>query len=169
MDEFTIEIPQDALDDLHHRLDSARWPDQLKAGWSYGVELGRLRELAEYWRTAYRWRAFEERLNELPQYRTEIDGQLVHFFHLRSAAPDAIPLLLTHGWPGSGADFLQVAEQLTDFHLVIPSIPGFGFSGPTTATGWDVDRIAAAWTTLMEELGYSRYGVHACPRLIGSD
>jgi hypothetical protein len=160
MDEFTIEIPQDALDDLHHRLDSARWPDQLKAGWSYGVELGRLRELAEYWRTAYRWRAFEERLNELPQYRTEIDGQLVHFFHLRSAAPDAIPLLLTHGWPGSGADFLQVAEQLTDFHLVIPSIPGFGFSGPTTATGWDVDRIAAAWTTLMEDLGHSRYGVH---------
>jgi pimeloyl-ACP methyl ester carboxylesterase len=161
MNEFRIEVPQEALDDLQRRLDSMRWPDQLEGvEWSYGVELGRLRDLVEHWRTTYRWRAFEQRVNALPQYRTEIDGQLVHFFHLRSSSPDAIPLLLTHGWPGSGADFLQVAEKLTDFHLVVPSIPGFGFSGPTTATGWDVDRIAAAWSTLMEQLGYSRYGVH---------
>jgi pimeloyl-ACP methyl ester carboxylesterase len=160
MNEFRIEVPSEALDDLHHRLENARWPDQLEESWSYGVELGRLRDLVERWRTSYDWRAFEQRANALPQYRTEVDGQRVHFFHVRSSEPDAIPLLLTHGWPGSGCDFLAVAEQLRGFHLVIPTIPGFGFSGPTTATGWDVDRIAAAWATLMEQLGYSRYGVH---------
>jgi pimeloyl-ACP methyl ester carboxylesterase len=161
MKDYKIDIPQSALDDLRHRLENTRWPDQLEgAGWSYGVELEGLRDLAEHWRTEYDWKAFETRANTLPQYLTEIDGQQVHFFHLRSPAPVAIPLLLTHGWPGSGADFLQVAEELQEFHLVIPSIPGFGLSGPTTATGWGVDRIAAAWATLMERLGYSRYGVH---------
>jgi hypothetical protein len=161
-DDFSIDIPQAQLDDLHQRLEHARWPDQLDdVGWSYGVELGRLKELAERWRTQYDWRVFEERANALSQQTTRIDGQRVHFFHVRSASTNATPLLLTHGWPGSGADFLDLAEELSDeFHLVIPTIPGFGFSGPTTATGWDVDRIAAAWAVLMNDLGYHRYGVH---------
>ncbi len=162
MDDFRIDIPASELDDLHRRLEHTRWPDQLDGvDWSYGVERGRLKELAEHWRTEYDWRSFEQRANAHPQQTTTIDGQRVHFFHLRSSEADAAPLLLTHGWPGSGADFLGVAELLKDaFHLVIPTIPGFGFSGPTTATGWDVDRIAAAWSVLMEELGYDRYGVH---------
>jgi pimeloyl-ACP methyl ester carboxylesterase len=159
---FTIDIPQAELDDLHRRLEYTRWPDQLDGvGWSYGVELGRLQALTEYWRTQYEWRSFEARLNQYEQDTTTIDGQRVHYFHVRSADPNAVPLLLTHGWPGSGADFLAMIDQLSNaFHLVIPTIPGFGFSGPTTATGWDVDRIAKAWASLMESLGYTRYGAH---------
>src|SRR5262249_17313283 len=151
--------PQHVLDDLHRRLDATRWPDQLDgAGWSYGVELERLRDLTEYWRTSYDWRRFEQRLNAHTQYRVEIDGQRMHFLPSGSGRT---PLLLRHGWPGTGSDYLDVIEALApDFELVVPTMPGFGFSGPTTATGWGVDRIAKALATLMEQLGYERYGVH---------
>ena len=157
--EFRAEVPQSELDALRRRLDATRWPDQLPGvGWSYGVELERLRDLVEYWRTSYDWRRFEERLNEHPQYMTEIDGQRLHFIHTKSGG---MPLLLLHGWPGSAADYLELIEPLRErFDLVIPTMPGFGFSGPTTATGWGLERIAAAWVTLMEQLGYERYGVH---------
>jgi pimeloyl-ACP methyl ester carboxylesterase len=157
--EFRAEVPQTELDELQRRLDAARWPDQLpEAGWSYGVERDRLKEIAEYWRTSYGWRRFEDRLNAYPQYVTEIDGQRVQYLHTKSSG---LPLLLLHGWPGASSDFLDLIEPLAeDFDLVIPTMPGFGFSGPTTATGWGVERIARAWITLMEQLGYERYGVH---------
>jgi pimeloyl-ACP methyl ester carboxylesterase len=167
---FHPDIPQADLDDLRERLARTRWPDELPdVGWSYGVPVDRLRELADYWRTAYDWRAHEARLDAFPQFTTEIDGQNVHFLHARSAEPGALPLILTHGWPGSAAEFLDVIGPLTDprahggdpadaFHVVAPSMPGFGFSGPTTATGWDVARIARAWAELMRRLGYERYG-----------
>jgi len=159
---FRIDIPQAQLDDLATRLDLTRWPDELPGtGWSYGVPPGYLTELAHYWRHDYDWRAQEKLLNSHPQFTTEIDGQTVHFLHIRSPRQDALPLLLTHGWPGSVAEFLKVIEPLSaDFQLVIPSIPGFGFSGPTRERGWDVRRIARAWTELMSRLGYERYGVH---------
>ncbi len=155
-----IDIPQSSLDDLRRRLDRTRWPDELPGvDWSYGVPLGRVRELAEYWRTGYDWRAHEARLNAFPQFTTEIDGQNIHFLHVRSADPDAIPLIITHGWPGSVAEFLEIIEPLTrDFHVVAPSLPGFGFSGPTTEPGWDFTRVARAWAALMDRLGYDRYG-----------
>ncbi|MFF7072501.1 epoxide hydrolase [Streptomyces pseudovenezuelae] len=157
---FRIDIPQAQLDDLHTRLDLTRWPDELPdAGWEYGAALPYLRELAAYWRGAYDWRKHEAALNELPQFVTEIDGAQVHFLHLRSARPDALPLILTHGWPGSVVEFLGVIGSLSeDFHLVIPSIPGFGFSGPTRDKGWNVNRVARAWAELMRRLGYERYG-----------
>jgi epoxide hydrolase len=166
---FRVEIPQADLDDLHRRLDSTRWPHELPgAGWSRGVPLGYLKELAAYWRTSYGWRAAEARLNQFPQFTTVIDGVRVHLLHVRSPEPRALPLLLTHGWPGSVAEFLHVIGPLTDpgahggdppdaFHLVIPSIPGYGFSGPTGQPGWDFARIAAAWAELMRRLGYHRY------------
>ncbi|MFC6159691.1 epoxide hydrolase family protein [Kribbella jiaozuonensis] len=157
--EFRAEVPQPELDELQRRLDTARWPDQLPdVEWSYGVERERLREVAEYWHTAYDWRRFEKRLNAHPQYVTELDGQRVHYLHTKSSG---MPLLLLHGWPGAGSDYLELIEPLSqDFDLVIPTMPGFGFSGPTSATGWGVERIARAWMGLMEELGYERYGVH---------
>ncbi len=167
---FRIEIPQSDLDDLRERLARTRWPDALPGvGWSYGVPLDYLKELAAYWRDGYDWRAWEAKLNELPQYVTEIDGQSIHFLHVRSPESDALPLILTHGWPGSVVEFLDVIGPLSDprthggdpaeaFHLVIPSLPGFGFSGPTHETGWNVDRIARAWAALMQRLGYDRYG-----------
>jgi pimeloyl-ACP methyl ester carboxylesterase len=160
MEPFRIEVPQSDLDDLHERLDRTRWPQELPdAGWDYGVPGAYVRELAEYWRRSYDWRAAEARLNEHPQFVTEIDGQRVHFLHVRSPRPDALPLILTHGWPGSVAEFLDVIGPLSkDFHLVIPSMPGFGFSGPTTSRGWNVPRIARAWAELMRRLGYQRYG-----------
>jgi epoxide hydrolase len=154
---FRVEIPQADLDDLHRRLDSTRWPDELPgAGWSRGVPLGYLKELAAYWRTSYDWRAAEARLNQFPQFTTVIDGANVHLLHVRSPEPRALPLLLTHGWPGSVAEFLHVIGPLTDpgahggdpadaFHLVIPTIPGYGFSGPTGQPGWEFARIANAW------------------------
>jgi len=159
---FTIDIPQADLDDLVDRLSRTRWPDELAgAGWDYGIPLSRVKELAEHWRTAYEWRKHEARLNELPHYTTEIDGQNIHFVHVRSTREDALPLILTHGWPGSFLEFLQVIQPLSEnFHLVIPSIPGFGFSGPTTERGWDVHRVGRAWAVLMERLGYDRYGAH---------
>ena len=157
---FRIDIPQAQLDDLHTRLDLTRWPDELpEAGWEYGASLPYLRDLAAYWRGAYDWRKHEAALNELPQFVTEIDGAQVYFLHVRSSRPDALPLILTHGWPGSIVEFLGVIGSLSeDFHLVIPSIPGFGFSGPTRAKGWNVNRVARAWAELMHRLGYERYG-----------
>ncbi|HKS49946.1 MAG TPA: epoxide hydrolase [Amycolatopsis sp.] len=157
---FRIDIPQSQLDDLHARLDLTRWPDELPgAGWSYGVPLGYVKELAAYWRHSYDWRVHERRLNSFPQFTTRIDGQNVHFLHVRSANPDALPLIVTHGWPGSVAEFDKIIEPLSaDFHLVIPSIPGYGFSGPTQKTGWNVERVAKAWAELMARLGYERYG-----------
>ncbi|MDI2125565.1 epoxide hydrolase family protein [Yinghuangia seranimata] len=159
---FRIDIPQADLDELHDRLARTRWPDELPdAGWDYGIPLARVKSLAEYWRTGYDWRKWEARLNELPQFTTEIDGQNIHFVHVRSEAPDALPVVLTHGWPGSFVEYMEVVEPLSrEFHLVIPSIPGFAFSGPTRERGWDVDRVARAWAELMARLGYDRYGVH---------
>jgi microsomal epoxide hydrolase len=166
---FRIEVPQTDLDDLNERLARTRWPDELPGvGWSRGVPVGYLKELAEYWRSTYDWRAAEAQLNKFPQFTTEIDGVNVHFLHIRSPEPDAMPLILTHGWPGSVAEFLNVIEPLTDprgyggdpadaFHVVVPSIPGFGFSGPTGALGWDNVRVAGAWAELMRGLGYDRY------------
>ncbi|TNH28021.1 epoxide hydrolase [Micromonospora orduensis] len=171
MRSFRIEIPQSELDDLKQRIASTRWPDEIPGvGWDRGVPLGYLRELADHWRSAYDWRAAEARLNEYPQYVTEIDGTNVHFMHIRSPEPDALPLIMTHGWPGTVAEFLEVIEPLTDpvkhggepsdaFHLVIPSIPGYAFSGPTGQVGWDTGRVADAWKELMRGLGYDRYAV----------
>jgi epoxide hydrolase len=168
---FRIQIPQADLDDLYERLARTRWPDELPgAGWSRGVPLGYLQDLAEYWRTTYDWREHEARLNELPQFTTEIDGQNVHFLHVGSPAPDALPLIISHGWPGSVVEFLDVIGPLSDprshggdpadaFHLVIPSLPGFGFSGPVAEAGLSYARIAAALVELMARLGYDRYGV----------
>jgi len=167
---FTIAIPQADVDDLHDRLARTRWPDELPGvGWSYGVPVGYLKELADYWRTTYDWRKHEAVLNSYPQFTTTIDGQNVHFLHIKSPEPDALPLILTHGWPGSFVEFLEIIGPLSDprahggdqadaFHLVIPSIPGYGFSGPTTEAGWTTDRTAVAWSELMRRLGYARYG-----------
>jgi len=167
---FRIEIPQADLDELTDRLARTRWPDELPgAGWEHGVPVGYLSELAAYWRTGYDWRAAERRLNQIPQFTTTIDGQNIHFLHVRSPEPDAVPLVMTHGWPGSIVEFLGVVGPLTDprehggdpadaFDLVIPSLPGYGFSGPTREPGWDPRRIAKAFAELMERLGYPRYG-----------
>ncbi|HZB49419.1 MAG TPA: epoxide hydrolase [Mycobacteriales bacterium] len=168
---FRIEIPQADLDDLDRRLAATRWPDEVPGvGWDRGVPLDYLRELVDYWRTEYDWRAAEARLNSYPQFVTEIDGTDVHFVHVRSPEPDAVPLIVTHGWPGSIVEFLDVIGPLTDprahggdpadaFHLVIPSIPGYTLSGPTRAPGWDVTRVAKAWAELMGRLGYDHYCV----------
>ncbi|MFD7678049.1 MULTISPECIES: epoxide hydrolase family protein [unclassified Streptomyces] len=167
---FRLAIPQGDLDDLHQRLDRTRWPDELPGvGWAYGVPRDYLRELVRYWRHDYDWRAAEARLNTWPQFTTEIDGARLHFAHIRSPEADATPLIITHGWPGSIVEFTDIVGPLTDprahggdpadaFHLVLPSIPGFGLSGPTRDTGWEFTRVAAAFATLMERLGYRRYG-----------
>ncbi|MFF1608985.1 TIGR03086 family metal-binding protein [Amycolatopsis sp. NPDC058278] len=161
---FRVEIPQPALDDLQNRLRGALWPEELPA--EYGVTNERVRALAEYWLEKFDWRAFEARLNAHPQFVTEIDGETIHFLHVRSSREDATPLVLTHGWPGSIVEYLDVIGPLTEpasadepaFHLVIPSLPGFGFSGPTRSAGWGTQRTAAAWTELMSRLGYEKYG-----------
>jgi pimeloyl-ACP methyl ester carboxylesterase len=167
---FKIDIPQADLDDLRDRLARTRWPDELPGvGWSRGVPLGYLKELADYWRTSYDWRKHEAQLNQFPQFTTEIDGANIHFLHVRSPERDALPLILTHGWPGSIVEFLDVIGPLSDprshggnpadaFDLVIPSLPGFGLSGPTREIGWTEQRIAAAFAELMRRLGYDRYG-----------
>lgn len=162
MEPFRIDVPESDLEDLHARLDRTRWPGQLPgAGWDDGVPAGYLTDLAHHWRHTYDWRAHERRLNEFPQFTTEIDGQRVHFLHVRSPRADARPLILTHGWPGSVAEFLKVLEPLSaDFHLVVPSLPGYGFSGPVTEPGWNVERIARAWAELMRRLGYDGYAAH---------
>jgi len=167
---FRIDVPQADLDDLRDRLARTRWPDQVPgSGWDYGIPVEYVRELAGYWRTGYDWRVHEARLNGFGQFTTTIDGQRIHFLHVRSASPGALPLIITHGWPGSVVEFMEIIGPLSDpaafggspddaFDLVIPSIPGYGFSGPTRDRGWDVRRVARAWATLMERLGYSRYG-----------
>jgi pimeloyl-ACP methyl ester carboxylesterase len=157
---FRIDVPQADLDDLRDRLDRTRWPDEIPgAGWDYGVPVGYVRRLADYWRTGYDWRRWEAELNRYPQFTTTIDGQNIHFIHVRSAREDALPLILTHGWPGSIVEYLRAIEPLArDFHVVVPSLPGFGFSGPTTEKGWNRYRTAKAWAELMRRLGYERYG-----------
>ncbi|MFE7136085.1 epoxide hydrolase family protein [Streptomyces sp. NPDC057638] len=168
MQPFRIDIPQAHLDDLHRRLEATRWPGELPGtGWERGVPQDYLKELAAYWRTGFDWRAAEAELNAHPQFTETIDGARIHFLHITSPEPDATALLLTHGWPGSVAEFLDVIGPLTDprahgadpadaFHLVIPSLPGYGFS-TLTEPGWDTARIARAWATLMDRLGYGRY------------
>jgi pimeloyl-ACP methyl ester carboxylesterase len=157
---FRIDIPQSDLDDLRARLERTRSPGPETAeGWSQGPPLKDLHELVTYWSEQYDWRAQEAELNRYPQFTTTIDGQTIHFLHVRSSDPDALPLILTHGWPGTFVEYLGVIEHLTDaFDLVIPSIPGFAFSSPTEGR-WGSRRIAAAWAELMQRLGYERYGV----------
>ena len=167
---FRIETPQSDLDDLAVRLARTRWPNELPdVGEAYGLTNDYVRRLAEYWQTSYDWRAWEARINQYPQFTTTIDGQNIHFLHVRSSEPDATPLILTHGWPGSIVEYLDVIGPLSDprahgggpagaFHLVVPSLPGFAYSGPTRETGWNRYRTAAAWAELMRRLGYERYG-----------
>lgn len=168
---FRIDLPHSDLDELHQRLDRTRWPDELPGvGWAYGIPRDYPRELVRYWRHEYDWRAAEARLNERPQFTTEIDVVRIHFAHNRLPEPDATPLLITHGRPGSIVEFTDSVGPLTDprarggdpsdaFHLVVPSIPGFGLSGPTRDTGWEFTRVAAAFAALMDRHGYLRYGV----------
>src|SRR5258708_5000701 len=167
---YTVHVAQSALDELQARLARTSWPDELPGvEWRYGVPVNYVKRLTDYWRTGYDWRRWEARLNAYPQFTTEIDGQNIHFLHVRSPEANALPLVLTHGWPGSIIEFLDIIGPLTDpaahgadpadaFHLVIPSLPGFGFSGPTHEPGWGPDRIARAWIALMHGLGYDRYG-----------
>ena len=164
---FRIEIPQADLDYLHDRLGRARWPAESSGpGWTRGMPLGELRELAGYWRSGYDWRAAEAQLNTYPQFTTEIDGQRIHFLHVRSGRADAKPLLITHGFPSSVAEFLSLIEPLVNpasgpaFHVVVPSLPGYAFSTPLSGPGWAMGRTARAWAELMRRLGYERYGVH---------
>ena len=165
---FKAHVPDSVLDDLRRRLAETRWPDQLPGTtWEYGADIGKIRGLANYWQKDYDWRAQEARLNQLGQFTTEIDGQTIYFIHERSPRSDAVPLMLIHGWPGSVLEFLALIEPLTHpkdsstpaFDVVVPSLPGFGFSGPTTSRGWDSVRMAKALIVLMDRLGYSRYGI----------
>ena len=156
---FRVEVSDADIDDLHDRLARTRWPDQIPgSGWGYGTDRAYLQDLCEYWRTTFDWRAQEARFNQWPNFLTEIDGQQIHFIHARSDNPDAVPLIMSHGWPGSVSEFLDVIEPLREsFHVVVPSLPGYGWSGPTTEPGWDVQRIADAWAVLMARLGYDKY------------
>lgn len=163
---FRIDVPQAQLDDLNERLRKALWPNELPGvGDAYGVTKDRVQALAQYWLEEFDWRALESELNAYPQFTTEIEGEDIHFLHVRSPREDAVPAILTHGWPGSILEYLKVIEPLTNpadasapaFHLVIPSLPGFGFSGPTRSTGWGTRRTARAWVELMDRLGYGRY------------
>jgi pimeloyl-ACP methyl ester carboxylesterase len=167
---FRIEFSESALDDLHDRLVRTRLPDQIPdAGWDYGTERGYLSELLAYWRDEYDWRRAEAELNAFDHFLTEVDGARVHFLHAPSPEPDALPLVITHGWPGSIVEFLEIVGPLSDprahggdpqdaFHVVCPSIPGYAFSGPTRERGWTSGRVAKAFAELMAALGYSRYG-----------
>jgi pimeloyl-ACP methyl ester carboxylesterase len=167
---FRIEIPESDLRDLRERLERTRWPEpETVSDWSQGVPLSYTQALCRYWAERYDWRATETRLNALPQFRTEIDGLGIHFIHVRSPHPGALPLVVTHGWPGSIVEFLKVIGPLADppayggdaadsFHVVCPSLPGYGFSDKPAQPGWNVDRIARAWIRLMGRLGYERYG-----------
>jgi pimeloyl-ACP methyl ester carboxylesterase len=168
--QFRIAFHQEALADLQLRLTRTRWPSQVPGtGWERGVPVAYLQRLADYWRDEYDWRTWEANLNEFPQFRTRIDGQQVHFLHVRSPEPNATPLIITHGWPGSIIEFMTLIEPLTNprahngdpadaFHVVAPSVPGFGFSTPLAGPGWNHRRIALAWAELMRRLGYERYG-----------
>jgi pimeloyl-ACP methyl ester carboxylesterase len=191
---FRVSIPEEALTDLRRRIVATRWPDkETVSDQSQGVQLGTIQKLARYWGTDYNWRKVESKLSSLPNFITEIDGVDIHFIHVRSKHEDALPLIVTHGWPGSVIEQLKIIEPLTDptahggdasdaFHLVIPSMPGYGFSGKPTSTGWGPERIASAWAVLMKRLGYTRYvaqggdwgalivdmiGVQAPPELVG--
>lgn len=166
---FKIEVPEAELVDLKQRLARTRWPDEIdEAGWDYGVPLGTMKELVAYWRDQYDWRAAERKLNELPQFKTNIDGLDIHFIHVRSKEPAALPLVLIHGWPGSVFEFHNVVGPLTDpaahggkredaFHVVCPSLPGFGFSDKPRERGWSVSRMSEVVAKLMARLGYTRY------------
>jgi len=168
--DFRIEVPEDELADLRERLHGTRWPERETVGdWSQGVPCAYLQELCAYWADVYDWRATEARLNALPQFHTDIDGLAIHYLHVRSPQPDALPLVMTHGWPGSIIEFLKIIGPLSDpaahggdpadaFHVVCPSPPGYGFSAKPTDTGWGVQRIARGWAQLMARLGYDRYG-----------
>jgi pimeloyl-ACP methyl ester carboxylesterase len=169
---FAIAVAQSELDDLHQRLDRTRWPEEVPGGgWDQGVPLAYLRELSDHWRHRYDWRAHEARLNALAQFTTRIDGTRIHFVHVRSPEPAALPLVILHGWPGSIVELAGLIGPLADprahggdparaFHVVAPSLPGYGFSGPTPDRGWGVRRIAAAMAELMGRLGYRRFGAH---------
>ena len=169
---FRIEVPESDLDDLKDRLARTRWPIDLPGvGWTPGVPVEYLKELVAYWRTGYDWRAREAELNSFPQFTTVIDGQTIHFLHVRSPETNALPLVVTHGYPSSIAEFEYLIGPLTDpgahggdpadaFHVVAPSLPGFGFSSPLQDTGWESTRTAKAWVELMHRLGYERYGAH---------
>ena len=181
---FRVEVPPADLDDLTSRLRRTRWANELPPepepptragpvppGWEYGVPVAYVRRLVDHWLDSYDWRSWEARLNAHPQFVTTVEGQSVHFLHVRSSAPQALPLILTHGWPNSVVEYLDLIGPLVDpgshgadpadsFHVVIPSIPGFAFSGPTTERGWSRYRIARAWAELMRRLGYERYGAH---------
>ena len=166
---FRVDIPESALDDLRRRIGATRWPDRETVNdRSQGVRLEKFHELVRYWGGGYDWRKAEARLNALPQFITEIDGLDIHFIHVRSKHENALPLIVTHGWPGSVIEQLKIIDPLTNptahgasasdaFHLVIPSMPGYGFSGKPTGTGWNPERIARAWAELMKRLGYTRY------------
>ncbi|HEV3377229.1 MAG TPA: epoxide hydrolase [Thermoleophilaceae bacterium] len=166
---FQVEIPEEELAELRRRIEATRWPSkELVADRSQGVQLATLQALARYWTTEYDWRKCEARLNALPQFTTEIDGVEIHFIHVKSRHEDALPLIMTHGWPGSVVELLETVGPLTDptahggtpedaFHLVLPSLPGYGFSGEPAELGWDSGRIARAWAELMDRLGYTRY------------
>ena len=166
---FSVSVPQHAIDGLEQRLELTRWPERETVGdWSQGVPLKKAQALIAYWRDQYDWRQFESRVNAFPHYRTQIDGLGIHFIHVRSPHPNALPIILTHGWPGSFVEFMEVIGPLSDptrfggraedaFHVVVPSLPGFAFSDKPTETGWNIDRIARAWTTLMQRLGYDRW------------
>jgi epoxide hydrolase len=167
---FRLDIPVSEIDGLHRRLDETRWPQPLPGDdWDTGVPVAWLHELADYWRRGYDWRAAEREINDVPQFTTVVDGQQIYFLHVRSPEPDALPLILTHGWPGSVVEFLDVIGPLTNpgahgadrtdaFDVVIPALPGFGFSSPVSESGWTTTRVAAAWDELMSRLGYERYG-----------
>jgi epoxide hydrolase len=165
---FKMHVPDQVLIDLRRRLAETKWPDQLPGTtWEYGADIKKVQELAQYWKNGYDWHAQEARINRFDQFTTDIDGQQIYFIHQRSPRPDAIPLLLIHGWPGSILEFLALIEPLTHpkdsnipaFHVIIPSLPGFGFSGPTTTRGWGPQRMAKALVVLMDRLGYSKYGI----------
>ncbi len=168
---FQVAVPEAVLDDLHQRLERTRWPDEIPgAGWDYGFNLAYLQELTTYWRTRFDWRAQEKRINSFPQFRATIDGVGIHFIHARGRGPDPLPLVLTHGWPGSFLEMLGVLPLLADpaahggdardaFDVIVPSIPGFGFSDRPTARGMDTFRVADLWLGLMDALGYRRFGV----------
>jgi pimeloyl-ACP methyl ester carboxylesterase len=191
---FRINFPEGALVDLHRHIAATRWPEkETVTDASQGVQLPTIQKLARYWQTEYDWRKIEARLNALPQFMTEIDGLDIHFIHVRSKLESALPLIVTHGWPGSIIEQLKIIDPLTNptahggsasdaFEIVIPSLPGYGFSGKPTATGWDISRIARTWVTLMKRLGYTRFvaaggdvgaqvvdelGVQAPPEVLG--